>query len=185
MKTKLIWVDILLLPFLISVSVNWEKSIFKINCKLYWLLTQTFLIEINWEFFVFNSLEFGGLDGGLCARPNGPGLYSRVPVRQSSFFFLWSSHVKQGDKEQSPEDKIPELSLIDRAVTWISLFNIFVFTTQASLQKNQVCVPCHITTNVDCFKVHTLSSGKDLKQHVVATGSPAVHLALKLIFIGV
>ena len=71
------------------------------------------------------------------------------------------------------------------AVTWISLFNVFVFTTQASFQKNQVCVPCHITTSVYRFKVHTLSSGKDLKQHVVVTCSPAVHLALKLIFIGV
>ena len=48
-----------------------------------------------------------------------------------------------------------------------------------------MCVPCHITTNGYCFKVLTLSGGKDLKQDVAITHSPAVHLSLKLIFIGV
>ena len=32
-------------------------------------------------------------------------------------------------------------------------------------------VPCHITTNVYFFKEHTLSGGKDLKQHIVMTFS--------------
>ena len=146
-------------------------------------MTQTFLIEINleflslipWTLMVWTEACVPALMALVCI----PG--ACVPEQ----LILCSSHVRQEDKEQSPGDKIPELSAIDRAVSWISLFNIFVFTTQASFQKNQVCVPCHITTNGYCFKVHTLSSGKDLKQHVVITCSPAVHLSLKLIFIGV